>query len=91
MPILSSDEINNSIKTANEELEIYHLIIKYNKLELYISETSITVCPHWPYTIEIIENADKMKEFINILECHINCHQLSKAWSYKESLQNQFF
>ena len=91
MPILSSDEINNSMKTANEELEIYHLIIKCNKLELYISETSITVCPHWPYTIEIIDNADKMKEFRNILECHLNCHQLSKAWSYKESLQNQLF
>lgn len=81
-------EENNSIKSAKEDMEIYFLIKKCRELESLILKNAYAICPTWHHHQEMIENPDYAQEFLKILNCHLSCHLLTKAWSQKEKLQN---
>jgi superfamily I DNA and/or RNA helicase len=81
-------DIDNAIKIAKKELEIYKISKECHTLESYIIENSRIVCPAWAYHHEMIDNSKLLRDFRDILECHFNHHCLSEAWISKENLQN---
>ncbi|OGT07395.1 MAG: hypothetical protein A2103_04975 [Gammaproteobacteria bacterium GWF2_41_13] len=84
----TEEDLNNTIKSAKEDLEVYLIIKTCQELEKIILENARLICPTWAHHQDLIENADLSREFRSLLDCHYTCHRLEKAWSKKEKLQN---